>query len=48
MDNFESASKIQLLHQYYINYDLWDMQGPSTRVVETSLKYYIGAGAGHS
>jgi len=38
---------MQLLHQYYISYDLWDMMGdmhgPSTRVMETSLKYYIGA-----
>ena len=40
---------MQLLHKYYINYDLWDMtgdmhalHGPSTSVMETSLKYYIG------
>jgi len=40
---------MQLLHKYYINYDLWDMtgdmhalHGPSTWVMETSLKYYIG------
>jgi len=42
---------MQLLRQYYINYDLWDMTGdmhrPSTQVMETGLKYYIGAVAGH-
>ena len=31
---------------YFINYDLWDdgdMHGPSTRIMKTDLKYYIGA-----
>jgi len=38
---------MQLLRQYYISYDLWDMMGnmhgASTWVMETVLKYYIGA-----